>query len=664
MAKLAADGVDHRGRRRPPPWSALAAQQDWPMQPTSCVRRLLGRGDTLRPIRSRASQSSSPTAARRQDEIERMAATELGAAAPQPCWSEGRALGAEPAIGAALDALLLCGAHAPYATFGRWLRSPFFARPPAEQLACARLDAELRAELRSQLPFQAAYRCGLEELLETRAPVVGARANGRSRRHRRRASCDAGSVGAPVVALAGGARLATPPTARTTLLGWQSTLDELARLTPIFGEISLDGRASRARATARAHHARGAARSAGVHVLRRVEDVGPGYDAVWVTGFTDSAWPEPPHGNPLLPLALAARSAACRIRRLATREERSARACSSGSCSRSRELVVSWPARVYDYETEPSPAIRTWPTLTTDELGALDGRSAAAHVPAARDRRRRRAAVRRGPRAGGHRRARPPGALPRASVLPGPARRAAARAARASASRRGCVASRRIERPSGCSTTPRRSESLVAKHEQRSRRASTARSRGCSARARRHLAALYELEAEQLATRARCAAARGAAARAVSRTRRRTRIGRHPRTADVEGARRPHRRACRRHARDHRLQDRRAGDERATGSVTRLRDAQVPLYATPRRRDRRRRCRRARCAAPSASYSGFWPDARVSGPAQPSRGLADPVRSSSRGAANSSVLAARVRRGRHAHLARRLRGRSRPPTRR
>ena len=94
------------------------------------------------------------TAARRQDEIERMAASELGAAGQQLCWNEGRALGAEPAIGAAFDALLLCGAHAPYATFGRWLRSPFFARPPDEQFACARLDAELRAELRSQLPFQ------------------------------------------------------------------------------------------------------------------------------------------------------------------------------------------------------------------------------------------------------------------------------------------------------------------------------------------------------------------------------------------------------------------------------------------------------------------------------------------------------------------------------
>jgi hypothetical protein len=38
---------------------------------------------------------------------------------------------------------------------------------------------------------------------------------------------------------------------------------------------------------------------------------------------------------------------------------------------RSRDLVVSWPARVYDYETEPSPAIRLWPALAAGELTAL-----------------------------------------------------------------------------------------------------------------------------------------------------------------------------------------------------------------------------------------------------------------------------------------------------
>jgi probable DNA repair protein len=315
-----------------------------------------------------------PAAARRQDEIERLAVAELGAAGPQPYWSEGHTLAAEPAIGAAFDALLLSGAHAPYATFGRWLRSPFFAAPQDEQFTRARLDAELRVDLRSQLPFQAAYRCGLKELLGERAPLTAR-------------SLDS------ALTISGGVRRATPsrwghlwarylaelgwqpPAARTALLGWQSTLDELARLTPILGEISLDqASAELARLLERTTPA--ALPLCGVHVLERVDDVGPGYEAVWVTGFTDAAWPEPVRGNPLLPLALQ-RAHGMPNSSPADAHARSVRALERLQ-RRSGDLVVSWPARVYDYETEPSPAIRLWPMLAAAELDALT---------AARDRR-------------------------------------------------------------------------------------------------------------------------------------------------------------------------------------------------------------------------------------------------------------------------------------
>ena len=304
-------------------------------------------------------------AARRGHEIERLAA-DLPEA-PEACWIEGRPIAAEPTIGAAVDALALASAHTPYATFGRWLRSPFFAAAREEPFARARLDAELRAEVRSQLPFQGAYRCGVAELLDARAP---------------------GSARALAAALAaiGGIRRATPgrwahlatrflaelgwqpPPTRSALLAWQSTLDELARLTPIVGEISLEAAlAELTRLAARTPQAALPAR--GVHVLARIDDVGPGYDAAWVTGFTDTAWPEPPHGNPLLPVALQ-RAHGMPYSSPRDAQERSARALER-LVGRSRELVISWPARVYDYETEPSPAIRDWPTMSAGELTAL-----------------------------------------------------------------------------------------------------------------------------------------------------------------------------------------------------------------------------------------------------------------------------------------------------
>jgi probable DNA repair protein len=308
-----------------------------------------------------------PAAAGRADEIARLAAAELGAGGAQPYWTEGRALGAEPVIGAALDALRLAGAHAPYATFGRWLRSPLFDGPAEENLARARLDAELRAELRSQLPFHAAYRCGVRELLAQRAPL-------------------AGRALSAAFAVVGGLRRATPsrwahvwmrylaelgwrpPPARSALLGWQSALDELARLTPIVGEISLDhALAELGRLLERPTSA--PLPLHGVHVLDRIDDVGPGYDSVWVTGLTDTAWPEPAHGNPLLPIALQ-REHGMPYSSPADAHERSERALER-LILRTRDLVASWPGRVHDYDTEPSPAIRPWAAFAADELDAL-----------------------------------------------------------------------------------------------------------------------------------------------------------------------------------------------------------------------------------------------------------------------------------------------------
>jgi exodeoxyribonuclease-5 len=303
-----------------------------------------------------------PTAARRAQELDRLAAQ----LPPELCWTGGGLLAAEPTLGAALDALSLAAAHSPYAAFSRWLRSPFFAAARAEQLVRARLDSELRGDLRSQLSFQSAYRCGVAELLETRAPL-SARAL------------------TAALAIVAGVRRATPsrwanlfarfltalgwqaPAARPVLLAWQGTLDELARLTPIVGEISLDSAVAEV-----ARLLEGTIAAAlpihGVHVLPHLADVGPGYDGVWVTGFTDSAWPEPPHGNPLLPIALQ-RAHGMPYSSPQDAHVRSARALER-LVGRSRELVISWPARVYDYETEPSPAIRDWPLLGTEEFAA------------------------------------------------------------------------------------------------------------------------------------------------------------------------------------------------------------------------------------------------------------------------------------------------------
>jgi len=534
-------------------------------------------------------------AARRAHELERLAA-ELPTVAG---WTAGRTLAAEPSIGAAVDALALATSHAPYATLGRWLRSPFFAAAREESFARARLDTELRAELRSQLSFQAAYRCGVAELLEARAPV------------------SARALAAALAAI-GDVRHATPsrwahliarfltelgwqpPAARSVLLAWQGALDELSRLTPIVGDISFD------HAVAEAHRLLErtlppALPVNGLHVLERVDDVGPGYDGVWVTGFTDAAWPEPPHGNPLLPVSLQ-RAHGMPYSSPRDAQERSARALER-LVRRSPELVVSWPARVYDYETEPSPAIRDWQALSANELDALT-----AQLPlraAARETVADPAPTLTGTRAPGG-----AGALGRQARCPLRAflqDRLGARALEPLAfgvppRLRGIAVHRAAEALLGDLPPQAAFAAKTAGVAQTAERA-LAKLFG---RARKNLAALYELEAEQL-ERVLVALLREEELRAPFRVRsveQRTTIAVGPLTFDV---------------RIDRVDELADGtlaiidyktSERATSGEwfsARLRDAQVPLYASYSTEGVRAAVV-ARLTPAEARYFGFWPD--------------------------------------------------------
>ena len=541
-------------------------------------------------------------AASRAHELERLAAELPGA--PEACWIEGRAPAGEPAIGAAVEAVALASARASHATFGRWLRSPFFASTIDERIARARLDRELRADLRSQLPFQAAYALGVAELLATRAPA-SARAL------------------AAALAVVGGIRRATPsrwahlmtrflaelgwqpPSARAALLAWQSTLDELARLTPIVGEISLDF-ALREMEQLLERATRAALPVRGVHVLARVEDVGPGYGAVWVTGFTDAAWPQLPHGAPLLPVALQ-RAHGMPYSSPRDAQERSARALDR-LVARSRELVISWPARVYDYDTEPSPAIRDWPALSVGDLDALTASRplrVAARETVADDAPPLAAARVPGGTGALGRQARCPlrafyqdrlGARPLEALVFGVPPRL-----------RGIAAHRAAERLLG--DQPAQADfaakaGLVAQSVERALAS-------VFGRARARLTALYELEAEQL-ERALTALLRADLTRAPFRVRaveQRTTVTIGPLTFDV---------------RIDRVDELADGtlvivdyktNERATSAEwfgPRLRDAQVPLYAS-QSTERVRAAVVARLTPAEVRYFGFWPDATFPG---------------------------------------------------
>ena len=244
----------------------------------------------------------------------------------------------------------------------------------------ARRRAAHRAALAAAVPSELSLR--LEGAARNARTALGARARGCARCHRL-ACAVRRRVGGRIC---GRARLPSsvgnrPRRARRSL-GWQSTLDELARLTPIVGEISLDGALSRARSFARAHDACGAA------AVRRARACGASKTSAPATtpsGSRDSRIQHGPSRRTAIRCCRSRCSAstACRTRRLATpRSDRSASL--ERLVRRSRELVVSWPARVYDYETEPSPAIRLVADASRRRARRAAVERAAAHAPRAK----------------------------------------------------------------------------------------------------------------------------------------------------------------------------------------------------------------------------------------------------------------------------------------
>ena len=265
-----------------------------------------------------------------------------------------------PAVAAAFNALRLLSADGGALELSHWLRSPFFQRrDTGDAGTAARLEARLRGQLVSQLPFVTAFaRGGLAATIEAQAPGVGtrlARALGRIGRPNRTASPGAWTE-VWRACLRDLAWLADQPASfGTATRALDIVFADLAKLTAIVEKMSM-GRAldelarllDEPRPTPRMP-------LAGVHVLEHIDDVGPGYAAVWAVGFSDGAWPERRLPNPLLPRAVQARCG------LPWSSPEDALARSQRSIARvslvAPDVVLSWAAHDLEGPCLPSPLI-------------------------------------------------------------------------------------------------------------------------------------------------------------------------------------------------------------------------------------------------------------------------------------------------------------------
>jgi probable DNA repair protein len=282
--------------------------------------------------------------------------------APPFNLSIGAALSEYPLVRAALALLELATAEVPFDLASKLIRSPFLGGAETELPARAQLDAALRKRAPALLTL------GKLVGLVDRAPSLRGRfeamfALAREEGGRERGPNEWGRHFADLLAAAGfpGERVLDSDEFQT-LAKFNESLVGFARLERVAPKMS------RARALARLRHVcaqmpfQPETPEAPVQVLGILESAGLEFDALWISGLTDEAWPLPARLNPFIPPALqhragipeaSAAAALARGQRITAAWRRAA-----------DEVVFSHPAMDQDRALIASPLILDVPAGT------------------------------------------------------------------------------------------------------------------------------------------------------------------------------------------------------------------------------------------------------------------------------------------------------------
>ncbi len=311
--------------------------------------------------------------------------------------SLGRALAGYPLVDFALALIELADEPVAFETASRVLRSPFMGDAESELHLRARLDAALRrsappmadlAALRSVIeaacaagPGRHAPRC---RLLDGRlAAVASLRAPGRTATPAAWAAHFAARLAA-----AGFPGERSLDSAEHQALGrWHECLGRLGALGVVAGTMTAEAARRHLRQFCLDTVFQPESGDAPVQVLGLLESVGLEFDALWVTGLTDDAWPQSPRPNPFLPVALQ-------------RKAGIPQASAEASLELDRRITHSWAAAapevvlshgLVDDERAlaASPLLAHWPRCELAELeapafdGLREALFAAGRVPTA-----------------------------------------------------------------------------------------------------------------------------------------------------------------------------------------------------------------------------------------------------------------------------------------
>jgi ATP-dependent helicase/nuclease subunit B len=265
--------------------------------------------------------------------------------------SLGAPLAEFPVVAFALSLLELSLGEIQFEAASRLVRSPFLGEAESEFSARALLDARLRRKAPARLSLGKLVglvqscpqlRARLEALYAV--PRLDAGSPQQWARHFTDLLKAAGFPGRSLDSAEFQARSK-----------FEEMLGEFARLEVVFRSLTFGSALSKLKFLCRENLFQPESPDAPIQVLGALESAGQEFDALWVSGLTDEAWPLRAAPNPFLPLPLQRKAGIPEASPEAALEK--ARAITAGWFAAAPEVVVSYPEMDGDRKLIPSPLI-------------------------------------------------------------------------------------------------------------------------------------------------------------------------------------------------------------------------------------------------------------------------------------------------------------------
>ena len=274
-------------------------------------------------------------------------------------------------IDTALLSLSLCLRRGSHTDIGRLLRSPYLGDGMGEAGQRALLDLWLREQGVCELDLSGLSRLSSGDTGGRRpmVPALAARlqtldALEVDRRDPRTMDQWAGLFGRVLTALGWPGERPLSSAEFQTVAKWRELLARLAGLATVSGRVRGVAALEQLRRMATDTLFQPETPSAPVQVLGLRETPGMHFDALWVGGLHDQAWPRPLRPNPLLPVSVQREAAMPRC--CPQTELEFARTQSLAMADATGELIFSWPRAEQDEVLRPSSLLTGLPTAEAE----------------------------------------------------------------------------------------------------------------------------------------------------------------------------------------------------------------------------------------------------------------------------------------------------------